>query len=213
MLCKDVELALEQHGLDPLPERAREHLAACDACQNLLSDVSCIVSLAHGLPAEVAPPGRLWVSLRNQLEAEGIIHEPVVVAAGSSLWHRFAELLGGRAMATSTVGLLLVGAAILLSTQKPPQPPPARHFPSFADTARVLQEQEQDLANMQLASTDPIDTSLHQNLTTVDEFIANCEQHMKENPQDDLTRDYLANAYQQKAELLSAMMDRGRSLN
>ena len=51
---------------------------------------------------------------------------------------------------------------------------------------------------------------LHQKL---DEFIADCEHHLKVAPQDELAREYLYNAYQQKTELLSAMMDRGRSVN
>jgi hypothetical protein len=47
----------------------------------------------------------------------------------------------------------------------------------------------------------------------VDEFIADCERHLKAEPQDELAREYLSNAYQQKAELLSAMMDREGSLH
>jgi hypothetical protein len=66
---------------------------------------------------------------------------------------------------------------------------------------------------MQLASTSPVDASLRQSLKQLNEFIADCERRVKEEPRDDLAREYLAAAYQQKAELLSAMMDRGRSVN
>jgi hypothetical protein len=83
----------------------------------------------------------------------------------------------------------------------------------LAQTARVLNEQEVDLRNMHLTSTSPVDASLEQNLQQVDAFIADCERHLKEVPQDELAREYLSDAYQQKAELLSAMMDRGRSVN
>jgi len=61
---------------------------------------------------------------------------------------------------------------------------------------------------MHLAGTSPVDSSFQQNLQQVDEFIADCERHLKAEPQDELAREYLSNAYQQKAELLSAMMDR-----
>jgi hypothetical protein len=47
----------------------------------------------------------------------------------------------------------------------------------------------------------------------VNEFIADCERRVREVPSDELAREYLTNAYQQKAQLLSAMMDRGGSLN
>jgi hypothetical protein len=66
---------------------------------------------------------------------------------------------------------------------------------------------------MILASTSPVDASLRDNLKKVNEFIADCERHLKEQPQDELTREYLSAAYRQKAELLSAMIERGRSMN
>ena len=36
-----------------------------------------------------------------------------------------------------------------------------------------------------------VDVSLRQNLDIVDKFIADCEQRVKEEPQDDLAREYL----------------------
>jgi len=60
---------------------------------------------------------------------------------------------------------------------------------------------------------DAVDDSLQKDLITLDAFIAECEQHLKANPRDQLAREYLAGAYQQKAELLAEMMDRGRSVN
>jgi hypothetical protein len=58
-----------------------------------------------------------------------------------------------------------------------------------------------------------VDTSFRQNLQTVDEFISECERRLKEEPQDELAREYLSRAYQQKAELLSAMMEQAGSLH
>lgn len=39
----------------------------------LVADLRRIVSAARKLPAEVAPPARVWRSLRVQLEREGIL--------------------------------------------------------------------------------------------------------------------------------------------
>jgi len=66
---------------------------------------------------------------------------------------------------------------------------------------------------MHLTGTSPVDTALGQNLQQINDFIADCERHLKAAPQDELAREYLADAYQQKAELLAAIMDRGRSVN
>lgn len=222
MQCRDVEIVVEQEGLAPLPEAAKAHVATCSHCQELVADLATIVSIANELPAEVEPPARIWVSLRAQLELEGIIKSPVVPARGehSSWWPGLSDLFRSRALATATVGLLIVAAGILQLRQPPDAPleaartvaGPAWQIP-FAQTAKVLNEQEIDLRNMQLAGTSAVDTSFRQNLQQVDDFIAECERRVNDDPQDELAREYLSNAYQQKAELLSAMMDREGSVH
>jgi hypothetical protein len=222
MQCRDVEFVVEQEGLAPLPEAARAHVAGCSHCKEYVADLEAIVSVAHELPAEVTPPARVWVSLQTQLEAEGIIKTPVGRARGerSSRWQGFNDLFRSRALATATVGLLIVAAGVL-QLRQPPDPSsetrvsvagPAWQIP-FAQTARVLNEQEIDLRNMRLASNSAVDDSFRQNLEQVDDFIAECELRVQATPQDELAREYLSIAYQQKAELLSAMMDRGGSVD
>jgi hypothetical protein len=227
MQCKDVEFVVEQEGLAPLPEAAQAHVAGCSHCQEYVADLATIVAVANELPAEVEPPARVWVSLQAQLELEGIIKVPAVPGriAAASGWHGFGDLFRSRALATATVGLLILVAGFA-QWQKPPDPglradiSPSVSVPqwqiAFKQTATVLNGQEVDLRNMQLASTSPmapVDDSYRQSLQQVDEFIADCERRVNAAPQDDLAREYLSNAYQQKAELLSAMMDREGSLH
>jgi len=222
MQCKDVEFVVQQEGLAPLPEAAEAHVATCSHCQEFVSDLAAIVSAANELPAELEPPAHLWVSLQAQLELEGIIKTPAIPAAGerSSWWRGFNDLFRSRALATATLGLLIVVAGVLQLRQTPDASleanrsvaGPAWQIP-FTQTAKVLNEQEIDLRNMQLAGTSPVDDSFRQNLQQVDNFIADCERHLKTEPQDELAREYLATAYQQKAELLSAMMDREGSIH
>ncbi|HKV42772.1 MAG TPA: hypothetical protein VJX67_26475, partial [Blastocatellia bacterium] len=76
MQCGQFEEILEQHDAGPLPEPALAHLEACEACRALSSDFSVIHEMALKLDVEgIAPPERVWISLRNQLEAEGLIHD------------------------------------------------------------------------------------------------------------------------------------------
>jgi hypothetical protein len=217
MQCRDVEVVVEQEGVVPLPEAARAHVAGCKQCQGFVADLQAIVSAAERLAAEIEPPARVWVSLRNQLELEGIIKEPVAapIEEGAAWWQRLGNLVRTRAFATVAVGLLIAAAGILqlLQPSNPLSGTPFMEPNGLAQTAKVLNEQEVDLRNMHLSSTSPVDASLEQNLQQVDAFIADCERHLKEVPQDELAREYLSDAYQQKAELLSAMMDRGRSVN
>jgi len=212
MLCKEVEVVLEQEGWTPVPEAARAHLAECGSCQSLVEDLSAIVATAHLLPPEVEPPVRVWNSLRAQLEAEGIIKTPA--AERGSWWRGLADLFRSRVLATAAVGVL-IAAGIAVQVRQPPARTETRNLyaDTYADTATNLNADEAHLMNMQLADDSVVDVSLRQNLEIVDRFIADCEQRVKEEPRDDLAREYLSGAYQQKAELLSAMMERGRSVN
>ena len=52
-------------------------------------------------------------------------------------------------------------------------------------------------------------TSLHENLAIVDNYIALCEKSVREEPENEVAREYLYQAYQQKADLLAQMTERG----
>ena len=98
MQCKDVELVLEQEGIEPLPEEARAHLAECRDCRNYVSDLTSLVDAANKLPAEIAPPDRVWISLRAQLEEEGIIRTPadLIPAEPVSWWQSIHAFFSNR---------------------------------------------------------------------------------------------------------------------
>src|SRR5271170_4422279 len=231
MQCNDLVDLLEREGLAPISDAASEHLSGCPACQGLLADFTAITAAAHELPAEVEPPARVWISLRSQLVAEGLIREAAPVSEllqpapeSHSWWHSFSGLLQGRALATAAVGLLIMAAGIAQlrrpvnsQTAPPTQAAEQAQTPDpLAASGAALTEQEHVLRSVQPAGTlasSPVDDSLQQNLQTLDAFIADCEHHLKTNPRDQLAREYLADAYQQKAELLSEMLDRGRSVN
>lgn len=265
MRCKELQAVLEGKGLGPLPLDAQEHLAECSECQDFVGDLSAIVAAARQFPAEVNPPDRVWISLRAQLAAEGIIRaeSPVELSTHLRWWQGVAQFLQPRLLASVGAGLLVVltgaylakrpgsvprdGAHLPAQTSETTQsvaPPPEQSateppvktvvarkargmasarpheapklMPSpsenafLGDPAGVLDQAESDLRG-RVTSNAMADVSLRANLITLDEFIAECRGRLAQNPQDQLTREYLNVAYQQKAELLSAMMDSGRS--
>lgn len=233
MQCKEIEAVLENEGLSPLSEAARTHVASCEACRGLIGDFSAILAIARKLPAEVEPPTRVWVALRNQLEAEGIIKTDLeeVVVAQPSWWENLSKILRGRALATAAVGLVIVAAAFVQINKTPYDPartavvePPPAPFVStepLAEAGQALRQEEQQVVvhtarpagGFSNANIDRVDDSLRQNLASLNLFIEDCRRRLKEDPNDELAREYLSVAYQQKAELLSAMVDRGRSVN
>jgi hypothetical protein len=223
MQCNDVEQVLEQSGSVQLPDAAQAHVAGCPSCTALIADFQAILTAASEFPAEVDPPARVWVALQAQLEAEGIIRQPKVAPEPKAAWwHGLFQVSRGRMWATAAVaGLVLV---VGLVQMKHPVTPPAAAggagvaaIEPFADAATTLDQEEQSLGPMQPASTmasaDSVDDSLRENLAKVNAFIKECRKRLAEHPNDQMARDYLAVAYQQKAEILAAMMERGRSVN
>jgi len=266
MRCKELQAVLEEEGLGPLPLEAQEHLAECPDCQDFLADISAIVTAARQFPAEVNPPDRVWISLRAQLAAEGIIREevPVGLSAKVPWWQGISQFFQPRVLASVAAGLLLVLAGAYfakrpvpgsVSQNSPPaepqisevaksdapapakqapaaavksesvvvhrvsvSPPPPRKSPDLrpspsenallGEAAVALSRTENELPGPSNAMAD---AAMRANLRTLNEFIAECKDRLAQNPQDQLTREYLNVAYQQKAELLSAMMESGRS--
>jgi hypothetical protein len=215
MQCRELEVFFEQEGLAPLSAAARQHLSECHACKRFFDDVTAIVAVAHQLPAEIDPPEHIWISIRTELVREGTIRGFPSSRETAPWWQSFAELFRSRTWATAAVAMVIIIVGFMLGSKPGEQVLQVQEDP-YSSTVTALSQQEHDVADMQLASTgdtSAVDASLRQNLQQVNEFIADCERRVKEHPSDELAREYLTNAYQQKAELLSAMMDRGGSLN
>ena len=77
MQLKKTQVAPKQHGRPSLQEAVPTSFGARCGGKNLAADLRSIVSTARLLSAEVAPPARVWRSLRAQLEKEGILSRPV----------------------------------------------------------------------------------------------------------------------------------------
>src|SRR3981189_3153456 len=118
MQCNELEQILGQHSVRPLPELASSHMNGCEACRALAADLEAIHTVAVGLGVEeIAPPERIWITLRNQLEAEGIIHEPASVdqIARHGWWVAFQR----PALAGAFLSCVLVAAGAASATLRP----------------------------------------------------------------------------------------------
>jgi hypothetical protein len=77
MQHKKTQLAPKHEGGPPLQEAARTFYGERSGHQSFRTDLKSIVSATRLLPSEVAPPARVWRSLRVQLEKEGILSRSV----------------------------------------------------------------------------------------------------------------------------------------
>jgi hypothetical protein len=91
----------------------------------------------------------------------------------------------------------------------PPQQQKASVMPSAEN---VFKEELLTVSNRNTAGFPARDAavsdSIRRNLNIVDNFIAMCEKNVREQPENEMAREYLYGAYEQKAELLATAMDR-----
>ncbi len=206
---------------------ARVHARECQQCRGLAEDVGAIAKAAREWSLEdAAPSPRLWNALRAQLQEEGLIRDvarhTAPAAARPQPGNRtfqspgwFAGWFAGAlrpAMAGAYLALLIALSFLFVA----PNGKQIDDSQWLARTQRSIKPLNAELdaaehvALADLADVNPsISASFHQNLAIVDNDIALCEKSVSEQPENELARDYLYQAYEQKADLLAQMADRG----
>jgi len=220
MQCEQFEQMLELQDEGALPKPALDHLETCEACRGLSADFAAIHDIALELATEeIAPPERVWISLRNQLEAERLIHEPQETPTSASPSNpRWWTTLQRPAFAGAFLGIVLAAASAIGYLSNAPQTSvqsqlaPQQEISSVPSADSVFKEEALTVGNESIPGLQRQDTavtdSIRRNLQIVDNFIAICEKSVREQPDNQMAREYLYGAYQQKAELLATATNR-----
>jgi len=200
----------------PADLSVQAHLRDCPSCRSFVEDLGKIRAAGAQLAAsDLEPPARIWFALRAELEKEGLIRDtPSEVPSKSWLAELFSGkfsvlprpvLAGGYLAALLAIAFGLSGPINsrinrqrwLDGTQSSTEPLSAQ-----------LMSAEKASFSSWPASETPVNASLHQNLEIVDNYISLCENSVREDPENELAREYLYEAYQQKADLLAQLNDR-----
>ena len=222
--CAQFERILEEQPDGPLPAPAAAHMNGCADCRLLWGDLEAIRTAGMEWGSEeAAPPEHLWISLRVKMESEGLIEGRPARAAWRATWLGAAPRW---ALAGASISLLLI-AAMLASfqtdTSKGTEFSAAALLPAHlsvpgatqklvaADLGKTLDGDLKRVFASLPERNSLLASSLRENLGIVDNLIAVCEKSVREQPNDEMTRDYLYGAYQQKAVLLATAMDRSAS--
>jgi hypothetical protein len=222
--CRDFLAYLEPWMEGERPPDAQAHVRTCSHCSSVIKDLEVIHAEARSWSAsEQDAPERVWTALRAQLEQEGLIRDTVPareaaaqVAAPRAGW--FAGLFPRlpRPVLAGAYLAALVAVAFALSGPVNRRVNEARWLKGTQISTSPLSAQlnfaEQNSNSYVSRSNPVVAASLHQNLAIVDNYIALCEKSVSEEPQNEVARDYLYEAYQQKADLLTQMTERGENV-
>jgi hypothetical protein len=204
---------------------AQAHLRDCPRCLALVSDLNAIQAEARAWSAsETDAPERVWVSLRAQLEQEGLIHDAVPVLVAREQAHPAVKpgwlhgLFGGlpRPVLAGAYLAMLIAVAFALSGPVHKKVNEAKWLEGTQIATSPLRAElntaeQNSISSLPYTNSD-VSASLHRNLAIVDNYIALCEKSVHEEPQNELARDYLYEAYRQKADLLAQMSERGENI-
>ncbi|MFZ3215173.1 MAG: hypothetical protein WA192_03855 [Candidatus Acidiferrales bacterium] len=219
--CEQFLVYLESWMEGERPAELQAHLRICLDCQEVVGELQAIRSEARGWSAhEVQAPERVWTALRAQLEEEGLIRETVPAREDGA--ENRAGWLGGwfralpRPVLAGAYLAALVAVAFALSGPVNRRVNEARWLKGTEISTSPLNAQlnfaEQNSNSYLLHSEPEVSASLHKNLAIVDNYIALCKKSVSEEPQNEIARDYLYEAYQQKADLLTQITERGENV-
>ncbi|MGH9756349.1 MAG: hypothetical protein ACRD4M_01315 [Candidatus Acidiferrales bacterium] len=209
--CREFSGQIESWVEGQRTREADAHLRECSHCRNLLADLGLIEAAARDWAREeFDPPAHVWTSLRARLEREGLFRAPQKTRRnwlGGWLPAIPRPVLAGAYLAA------LVAIAFGLSGPVHSRINQQRWLETAQNTAAPLDAELNGYEQATISSipkSDPVITaSLHKNLAIVDNYIALCEKSVDEEPQNETARDFLYDAYQQKADLLAQMSERG----
>ncbi len=222
--CREFLSYLEPWMEGERPQDAQAHVRTCSHCTSVIKDLQMIHSEARGWnAAEQDAPERVWTALREQLEQEGVIRGTIPARLQAARGHApragwFAGLFPRlpRPVLAGAYLAALVAVAFALSGPVNRRVNEARWLKGTQISTSPLSAQlnfaEQNSNSYVTRSNPVVAASLHQNLAIVDKYIALCEKSVSEEPQNEVARDYLYEAYQQKADLLTQMTERGENV-
>jgi len=184
------------------------HLEHCRPCQNLVEELRSIERAAPQIAETYEPRPALWKQIENAVYAEGLVRERPFSGWFRDLVREWLPLPAPALAAAYLVVLLLAGVVITFHTATPPLPAQRAVSPAPpVDIAAELTSAEQTmLAEMERLNpgASPI---YRNNLATVNYYIDLCQRTLDQDPGNPDVRHSLDQAYTQKADLLSAMLD------
>ena len=172
-----------------------EHLKSCAVCADLVADLRYIAEQAKLLVPMEDPNPRVWDGIQRSLEREGLVKSAParrsLLESQRAGWGWF-----------TTMGALFLIAVGLLMYRHGSKSTPAE-FPidiTAADPTFPNDSDRQVLAELEQKSPH-LKQSFEQNLRSVNAYIADVQQSMRDNPNDSDARSHLMRAYEQKAML------------
>ena len=217
--CQEFDLKLGAYLEGEASADVSTHAKQCSSCSALLDDLDFIQAAAKDMPLETPSP-RVWSNIRATLAKEGLVREQ------KSFWGRWipsvSSLVPHSAPAAALAFALMLAVIMLFKgdvqrngSQKPASTPavatavPVGLSVVQLNLARTVEAMEENYKARE-ASLDPSAKQVYRaGLTSLDNSIHECLDSLHKQPHNMLVREYLMQAYAQKAEVLASALENG----
>jgi hypothetical protein len=217
--CREFDANLAAYLESEKNADVRMHAEQCSSCGSLLADLESIRVVAGDLPME-SPSLRVWSNIRAALAEEGLIRER------ESFWQRWISSVSlvPRTAPAAALAFALMLAVIMVfkgDIQKNGNRNTALTPASISSTVpvglpgvqsklvRTVKEMEENYRAHE-ASLDPSAKRVYRaGLTSLNNSIQECLDSLQKQPHNTLVREYLMQAYAQKAEVLASALEYG----
>lgn len=174
------------------------HLRTCAVCSDLVQDLRYIAEQAKLLVPMHEPHPRVWDGIQRSLAQEGLVRpapagrfQPVAIAGGASRWGMWTRL--GAAAA-----VLLVALSLIMYRNPEPTTDTAENRPA-ATKPGTMDENDRQLLEV-ISNRAPERAEVYRaSLAEVNAYIAEAEERLRQNPNDEAAREHLLRGYEQKA--------------
>jgi hypothetical protein len=208
MTCDEFERVLPEleggHNLEQ-----EQHLRSCSTCADLVSDLNAIEQNAR-LLEDQEPGPRVWNNIEAALLREGLIRQPqpqlLPAVAHSPRW-RFAWLVPIAAGLVYGAGLLIMHWQVSTQIAHQAKISAAVEAPG-AIQSPALSTPEDPMIKLVAARAPNLGASYESDLRAVEAYIHDAELAAHNNPNDEISQQYLTNAYEQRAMVYEMAMDR-----
>lgn len=220
--CREFDENLTAYLEGEESSAVRSHAEKCSSCGSLLADLELLRSAAKDLPLE-SPSPRVWSNIRANLAQEGFFRDQ------QSFWQRwFGQFSLPRSAAPAAALAVALLIAVMLvfrgDFRKGMTPSPSEAVSSMAtatrtvpvgltsvqaNLVRTVEEMETSYKSRE-ATLDPSAKQIYQKgLDSLNNSINECLDSLQKQPGNMLVREYLMQAYSQKAAILASALEYG----
>jgi hypothetical protein len=174
------------------------HLQSCTACSDLVRDLKYIAEQAKLLLPMRDPSPRVWTSIEQSLEREGLIREGRMSRQGHTLKITQTQKKSWTPLGSVLAALAVITLAVVVINYHPRNTVVANNF---STTSSSITADDQNLISQISQERPEVRQAYEDGLKEANAYISDAQKAVNANPNDDAARQHLQAARQQKATL------------